>query len=372
MRRKHARGEITVCGKTRAGTRRVARLGRRTARARVRGRARGGPRARARRRGDERRTASASSSPSSAAARFGDFVVGDATSNVFLMTLELIAARKRVADLPRLVEWKDEHEEEEEARGGRERGGHPNASERGPEVSERLRRCPSNDPELGACAWVSGLGLSFQIGWHSVLLNDPWVNGVPRVVEWGNRVGEAEVERRRARRREGATGRELAGDETGRRRDGRRDWKTREIWKTRDGKRSRKLLRHTEHPRPVCRVCSFLRLSFLFVYFFNTTTPGDPLENIRRITALRDILSDDVVWKVTRRAAATRAAALEGTAPGADARRRRGRSRALRTPETHHAMVRPLPNPSAHLVGRASSAASRRRTIARLPPLARR
>ena len=198
MRRKHARGEITVCGKKPALAYGASLVSDDEQLAPVFGDALAeGPRSEgeaARRRAANREREFVAELW--LAARFGDFVVGDATSNVFLMTLELIAARKRVADLPRLVEWKDEHEEEEEARGGRERGGHPNASERGPEVSERLRRCPSNDPELGACAWVSGLGLSFQIGWHSVLLNDPWVNGVPRVVEWGNRVGEAEVERR--------------------------------------------------------------------------------------------------------------------------------------------------------------------------------
>jgi hypothetical protein len=191
MRRKHARGEITVCGKKPALAYGASLVSDDEQLTPVFGDALAeGPRSEgeaARRRAANREREFVAELW--LAARFGDFVVGDATSNVFLMTLELIAARKRVADLPRLVEWKDEYAEEEEARGGRERGGHPNAS-------ERLRRCPSNDPELGACAWVSGLGLSFQIGWHSVLLNDPWVNGVPRVVEWGNRAGEAEVEKR--------------------------------------------------------------------------------------------------------------------------------------------------------------------------------
>jgi len=57
---------------------------------------------------------------------FAPLQLGDATSNVFLMLLEVIAARKGVADLPRLVKWDPGAFEDAGAAGGR--GGNASSS----------------------------------------------------------------------------------------------------------------------------------------------------------------------------------------------------------------------------------------------------
>jgi hypothetical protein len=44
--------------------------------------------------------------------------------------------------------------------------------------------------------WISSLGASFQMGWHSVLLNNPWINGEPLIVEYAMRLGPEEMVRR--------------------------------------------------------------------------------------------------------------------------------------------------------------------------------
>jgi hypothetical protein len=158
-------------------------------------------------------------------ARHSDFVLGDATSNVFLMLLEAIAARKRVADLPRLVRWDLATLTSSGSGGGatdRPLGsqdniglplavrrqlnaiqpiigsnGGDNSSGTGRPVSSAISaRCPGFNPVLHSCMWISSLGASFQMGWHSVLLNNPWINGEPLIVEYAMRLGPEEMVRR--------------------------------------------------------------------------------------------------------------------------------------------------------------------------------
>jgi hypothetical protein len=125
-------------------------------------------------------------------ARHSDFVLGDATSNVFLMLLESIAARKRVADLPRLVRWDPASFASSSSSGmqggsGGGGGGGGNSSTQpaaagaaagaAGAAAAAAARCPHFDPVLHECMWISSLGASFQMGWHSVLLNNPWCGG---------------------------------------------------------------------------------------------------------------------------------------------------------------------------------------------------
>lgn len=111
-------------------------------------------------------------------ARHSDFVLGDATSNVFLMLLETIAARKRVADLPKLVRWDRESfalTPSSGVRGGSGGGGNNSTA------AVTAARCPHFDPVLNECMWISSLGASFQMGWHSVMLNNPWAGAPVRL-----------------------------------------------------------------------------------------------------------------------------------------------------------------------------------------------
>ena len=89
------------------------------------------------------------------AAKFSDYVVGDASSNVFMLLLEAVAARKGIADIPRLVSWAP-----------------------GEEHHDHVARCPRHDPVTQGgqrAARMSSIGASLQEGWHSVLLANPWV-----------------------------------------------------------------------------------------------------------------------------------------------------------------------------------------------------
>ena len=137
------------------------------------------------------------------AARHSDFVLGDANSNVFNILLESIAARKRVADLPKLVAW--DHASFKPSGGGggsssvvdRDGGGNTRGDIGGVNETGRGRggtlhataaSCPNFDPLLNRCLWISSIGASFQMGWHSVLKNNPWVNGEPRIAEYAFRL----------------------------------------------------------------------------------------------------------------------------------------------------------------------------------------
>ena len=113
------------------------------------------------------------------AAKFSDYVVGDASSNVFMLLLEAVAARKRIADIPRLVSWAP-----------------------GEEHHDHVARCPRHDPVTHRCYWMSSIGASLQEGWHSVLLANPWVNGESRAVRYAMREGPEGVERLLGKRTE--------------------------------------------------------------------------------------------------------------------------------------------------------------------------
>ncbi|CAL6407678.1 unnamed protein product [Bathycoccus prasinos] len=45
-------------------------------------------------------------------------------------------------------------------------------------------RCENFDPASHSCFWVSSLGAAPLLGWYSVLLNQPFVNGMPVVLEY--------------------------------------------------------------------------------------------------------------------------------------------------------------------------------------------
>ena len=113
------------------------------------------------------------------AAKFSDYVVGDASSNVFMLLLEAVAARKGIADIPRLVSWAP-----------------------GEEHHDHVARCPRHDPVTHRCYWMSSIGASLQEGWHSVLLANPWVNGESRAVRYAMREGPEGVERLLGKRTE--------------------------------------------------------------------------------------------------------------------------------------------------------------------------
>ena len=103
------------------------------------------------------------------AAKIGDFVLGDGSSNIYLTLLELIASRKRVADLPQLVK------------------NHPLRFLKVYETKSYFTgqsRCENFDPASHACLWVSSLGAAPLLGWYSVLFNQPFVNGMPVVLEY--------------------------------------------------------------------------------------------------------------------------------------------------------------------------------------------
>ena len=103
------------------------------------------------------------------AAKIGDFVLGDGSSNIYLTLLELIASRKRVADLPQLVK------------------NHPLRFLKVYETKSYFTgqsRCENFDPASHSCLWVSSLGAAPLLGWYSVLLNQPFVNGMPVVLEY--------------------------------------------------------------------------------------------------------------------------------------------------------------------------------------------
>jgi hypothetical protein len=113
-------------------------------------------------------------------ARHSDFVLGDANSNVFRMFLETIVARKRVADLPRLVAMESYPVDPPDA------------------VAANAAlpvRCPDFDPLLNDCMWLSSVAASFTVGWHSEGISTPYVNGMPRIVEYAYRVGRKEIDR---------------------------------------------------------------------------------------------------------------------------------------------------------------------------------
>ena len=132
-------------------------------------------------------------------ARHSDFVVGDATSNVFLMLLESIAGRKRVADIPRPVRLDEELFSSAASPDDNDNGDSDGGGGGGGGIGKEktVQRCPSFNAILNECLWISSLGASFQTGWHSVLLNNPWVNGEPRIVEYAMRIGQDEMARRR-------------------------------------------------------------------------------------------------------------------------------------------------------------------------------
>jgi hypothetical protein len=103
------------------------------------------------------------------AAKIGDFVLGDGSSNIYLTLLELIASRKRVADLPQLVKAT------------------PAKFLKTYETKAYFTsqsRCENFDPASHSCFWVSSLGAAPLLGWYSVLLNQPFVNGMPVVLEY--------------------------------------------------------------------------------------------------------------------------------------------------------------------------------------------
>lgn len=103
------------------------------------------------------------------AAKIGDFVLGDGSSNIFLTLLELIASRKRVADLPQLVKNQPRN--------------FLKTYETKAYFTEQSR-CENFDPASHSCFWVSSLGAAPLLGWYSVLLNQPFVNGMPVVLEY--------------------------------------------------------------------------------------------------------------------------------------------------------------------------------------------
>jgi len=105
------------------------------------------------------------------AAKIGDFVLGDGSSNIFLTLLELIAHRKRIADLPQLIKYgkiKESIEKYDET------------------YSKNLAqtRCENFDMASNACAWVCSIACAPFLGWSSVTLNQPYVNGMPPVLEY--------------------------------------------------------------------------------------------------------------------------------------------------------------------------------------------
>ena len=96
-----------------------------------------------------------------------------------MLLLEAVAARKRIADIPRLVSWAP-----------------------GEEHHDHVARCPRHDPVTHRCYWMSSIGASLQEGWHSVLLANPWVNGESRAVRYAMREGPEGVERLLGKRTE--------------------------------------------------------------------------------------------------------------------------------------------------------------------------